>query len=369
MTIRPSSLPFLAQCPCWQSDQATGREDKEGGNARHDYLAALLRCNPRGNDRADVEVRISEDEAATVRWAADYIWIHAPSNYPLRVEHHVNPLDAGFQPIFENGGTLDAASGPELFDFKWRQRDYGPQMAAYALALFQEQGWHEVRVHVLYGEPQRAEMFTLTEEGAEKIVFDIVDRARAKPDPTPTPCEYCGWCAHRLTCKALIETAVRVASGYSEMDQVKSWHPSAMESGAELSAALWIWRNVLSKWGESVEYHAREGVLKRGLTLPGFEIGTKKGRAYVADVIAAFKLAGLPQDEFLRGCQVRLNTSKKYPNQLGLTDIYAGFHGIKATPAKKDLLKKLDAVVQRTKDSVTLRAVKKTGMETEDSDE
>lgn len=361
MSIRPSSLPMLAQCPRWLPDQWKGADDKDAGKLRHEYLRVLLDAW----SAEDIAGRVSPEDAAAVEWAADYIKCHAPtSDHPLRLEHHVNPLDTEFKPLFNWGGTLDAACGNHLFDFKWRERDYGAQMAAYALDMFQEHGWQEVKVHLLFGEPKKAQVFTLTEEGAERLVFGIVAKAQ-DPQAQPTPCDYCGWCSRRLTCPALVSVAEKVAVGYSDLDKVKNWHPSAMETGEELGIALWVWRTILKKWGESVEYHALDALQKKGLTIAGFEAKPKSGRKYIADVAQAFALAGLPQSEFLAGCQVRLNTSKSYPDQIGLTEIYAKFNGIKPTPAKKDLLKKLEPVVKKTRDSMQLKAIKSAGDEEE----
>lgn len=362
---------MLKQCPCWQPDQYKGADDKDAGKDRHVLLKLILQSTVGWPGPADwnavnaIKTTMPESDVSAVEWAADYIDTHAPnSDFPGRLEYHVNPLDADFRPLFAYGGTLDVACGNELFDLKWRERDYGPQMAAYALDLFQEHGWQEVKIHLLFGEPKRAQVFTLDEAGAEKLVFGIVDKVR-DPAKQPTPCDYCGWCARRLTCPALVGVAERVAVGYSDIEKVKSWHPSQMETGDELGLALWVWRTILKKWGESVEYHALEAAQRKGLTIAGFEQKSKSGKAYVANVVEAFKLCGLPQDDFLAGCQVRLNTSKKYPDQVGLTDLYAKFHGIKPTPAKKDLLKKLEPVVKKTRDSVYLKAVKAAGDEEE----
>ena len=343
---------MLALCPCWESDGGRGQDYKDAGTSRHSALRALLENSPMPDG-------ILDDDKDSAQWAADYIRLKSPTaDFPLRCEHHVNPLDDQFEPLFENGGTLDASCGNQLFDLKSRERDYGAQMAAYALAIFQEYDFEFVEVHLLFTETRKIQVFKITEAEAVAVVNKITANV-LNPQKQPTPCDYCGWCSRRVTCPALTSVARKVAAGYSDLESVKSWHPSQMETGADLAVALNVWRTILKKWGESLEYHALEAATKKGITIPGFELATKSGKTYVTDVPSAFKLAGLPQEEFLRGCQVRLVSSKTYKDQIGLIDIFKKFNGVeKSATAKRDLLKKLEPVVKKTKDSTYLKAVK-----------
>jgi hypothetical protein len=348
-------MPILAQCRAFES--APGNDDTAAGTARHSALREYLLKNPAW------QKGLSEEDMEAVTWAGDIIQTMAPtSDYPLRTEYHVNPLGDDFKPLFDNGGTLDVCCGPYLFDLKTRERDYLAQMAAYALGMIQEDGWPEVRVRLLFTEGKRVERYDLTEAHCWDILRPIINAP-----VVPKPCDYCGWCAKAATCPAVTQAVATVAKGYSDIDKVKSWHPSAMETGEEIGLALWLWRTVLKKWGESVEFHALEAAQKKGLTIPGFDLKTKAGKTYVTDVPAAFSLAGLPQEEFLAGCQVRMNTSKKYPDQKGIIDIFAAFHGLKKAPAKRDLLAKLEAVVKQTNPSIYLQAQK--GQEDTETDE
>ena len=351
MSVRPSSLPALAQCSRWESDQTTGTSDKDAGTLRHKWLACLLERAPRP------DTDLPEDEFEAVKWAGDYIVCHAPmSDYPLVSEYHVNPLGPDFNPLFPNGGTLDVACGPHLFDLKWRERDCQAQLAAYSLYLLQDLGHERVKAVALFAESRKPVEYEFTEESATKLVYGILADV-ANPDTQPKRCEACGWCAKRMTCPATTGAVEVVAKGYSDLDKVKSWHPSKMETGEELGLALWLWRTVLKKWGESVEFHALDAHLKKGLTIHGFQPLSKKGKTFVSDVAAAFGLAGLPQEEFLKACALRMNTSKKYPDQRGVVDIYAALHGMKKAPAKRDLLAKLEPVIKTGADSVYLKAV------------
>ena len=376
---RPSSLPFLAKCPCWKPLDAHGETDKNDGTLRHDYHAELLREWIGSSDplkaaalKSSVESArklLSDDDADAVEWSVEYVKVHCPiSDEKLEIEHHVNPLDANFNPLFPNGGTLDAACGNQLFDFKWRERDYLPQFAAYVIARCQDTGCASVRCHALYGCSKRVSTFTLTESQAMDIVTKIISASQA-PDRKPTPREYCSWCSECYRCPPFLAAAKAASIGahgeFPMLDVVKHWHPSLMDTAEEISAAVTIWRTLLKKWGESVDYHALEYVKTHG-AIPGYELGTKTGKSYITDAAAAFALCGLPQEEFLRACQPRLETSKTYPDQVGLVQLYKSFAKIEKTaPAKRALLAKLEPVIKKTKDSIILKSIKSNETETD----
>jgi hypothetical protein len=348
--IRPSSLPMLAQCPQFESGETS--DFANAGTERHEALNHMIR----GTVRDAFE--LPEEDLTGVEWASEYIKLHAPmADFPLRLEQHLNPLDAEFNPVFENGGTADAICGPHLFDFKWRERNYDAQMAAYALALF---GEHEtVTVHVLFGATRRAQVYKLDEPTASALVTSTIGRAK-DPNAQPTPCDYCGWCAKRLTCKPYTRAAKRVAEGYADeplLAQVKSWHPSEMESADEIALGLTIARKLLAPWCKSMEHHARDAAMKRGLQLPGYELKEKAGKTHVADVARAHELLALPVSDFLKCCELRMNTSKKYPDRTGVIDMFAKVRELKKAPAGREVKQKLSEVITTGKPTMSLVAI------------
>lgn len=382
MKIRPSSLPMLQQCPCFEAGDTSAFAEE--GTQRHALLAAMLAPETKrgGISTRDLPViddtvgeekitdksgNLSDEDIEGVEWAAQYIGVHAPmSDFPLRIEHRVNPLDDNLDPLFENGGTLDYSCGPVLFDLKWRYRDCTAQMAAYALALFEE-GHTVVTVHVLYGQPRRAERFTLDEQSARELVSGIIASARAE-NAQPRPCDYCGWCAKRLTCKPYTRTAKRVAEGYADealLEQVKNWHPSQMQTAEEIALALTIARKLLGPWCKSVEFHAREMVLKQGIQLPGYELKEKAGKSHVTDVAKAHEALGLPVADLLSCCELRLNTSKTYKDRKGVIDVFAKVNELKTAPAKRAVKQKLSDLITTGKPTLALVAV---GGEAEDNE-
>ena len=216
MALRPSSLPMLQACPQFEAGDAG--DDANAGALRHQYLAHLLEGHEQKLAGA-FSIQLSEQDVESVQWAADYIRTKSPtSDWPLLVEQKVNPVDEFGTPYFPNGGTFDAACGPEMFDFKWRYRDYKAQCAAYALGYFQyhRKFWNEknagtdetkwfstIKFHVLYGEQKKAYSYEFTEDSARAIVESVVNSVT--PEAEPNPCDYCNWCSKMLTCKAYLE--------------------------------------------------------------------------------------------------------------------------------------------------------------------
>jgi hypothetical protein len=354
---------MLAQCPRFES--GGDREFADEGTQRHEALAAMLRSERTGNcfaaesDATKALAALDDEGTEGVHWAFEYIQLHAPlSDYPLRIEERVHPLRSDFTPYFENGGTADAICGPHLFDFKWRERNYDEQLAAYALALF-EQGHEIVTVHILFGASRRAQSYKLDEESARALVDGVIEKASA-PDAQPSPCDYCGWCAHRLTCKPYLRTVKRVAEGYADeplLSQVKTWHPSDITTPEEMALVLTIKRKLLDGWGESVEFHAKEMVEKRGLQLPGYELKPRAGKSHITNVTRAHEILALPNAEFLKCCDLRLNTSKTYKDRIGIVDVFAQVNDIKKTPAARKVKELLAEVITTGKQTMSLVAV------------
>jgi hypothetical protein len=355
---RPSFLPALKQCPRFEGDSEE-RDFTAAGTLRHAALAFMLT----GKALPPTLPALSDEDIDAVQWACDYIKLNAPTGEEMIVEQKRTWSGAGFR---DREGTPDVTCLDQLFDLKWRVRDCEAQMADYALAMFEEDiSLTVVHVHVLFAESRFVQKYQFTLADAERIAGEILDKADDETLP-PAACDYCGWCAKRLTCSAIMGQAVKVAHGYSDDPAIKSWHPSKMETAEELAFALKVWRECLKKWGDSIEHHAFVAATKRGMTLPGFQLKTESGGSYIADVGAAFAALGIPQDEFLKACEPRINTSKKYPDRMGLVDIYKTLHGIpKTAAAKRAVEQKLAGVMKDKAPKIYLKAAKSDITETE----
>lgn len=350
---------MLAQCPAFEP---SGGADADLGTDRHSALKAHLQGD-------DSELDLLDDESQVgIRWAADYIRATTSGEWPLELEVKGSFTAPNFEEI---PGTRDAVCGPDVFDFKWRPRDYTAQMACYA-AMQLEKGFERVRVHVLFGATKQVVKLDFTQEAVDACISPILDGLN---DPQPRTCDYCGWCTKQLVCPQNTKPAEVVGGGYAEpgLLDITTWRPSDMmnltdpENVKHLAFALTLWRRVLKKWGESVEFHALEAATKLGLQLPGYELKTRQGKQFVSDVEAAFKASGLEPKDFLKACQVRLNTSKKYPDQLGLDSIFKErFNEPSAAAAKRTVKSKLGDFIKRAKETIQLKAVKDQGGDDEE---
>lgn len=349
---------MLAQCPQFESGST---EFAEAGTDRHSALREYYEGKTGEYDMLD------EEQQEGIKWAADYIRAHVTGGAPMEWEVKRTFTAPNFQDI---SGTPDLVNGADIFDLKWRYRDYSSQMACYALMALAARlevahgcdshtctvatTANRVRVHLLFGAIGKAEVLTFDVASAEALIAPILDNLNGPA----TPCDYCGWCAKRLMCPALTGPAKHIAQAYADLSMVNvaSWHPSEMENPEHLALALTIWRHVLKKWGESVEFHASEAVTK-GQQLPGYELKERQGKKFVSDTKLAYELSGIPPEKFLQACTVRINSSKKYPEQVALDQLFKEQAGSLAA-AKRMAEKKLADVIKRGRSTMALVASK-----------
>lgn len=342
MNIRPSNLPMLAECPKFEGapSEATAR-----GTLRHEALEVYLAGDEHAFDN------LSEDEAENLEWAADYVKLKAP------LLDHKPVVEAKLSGVLPNGmpieGTPDIVCGDHLFDLKWRPRDYRPQMACYSFMILDgravdDAAGREITAHVMYAQTQTVRVMKFDSYTAWETIKPIIAQATAS-FAVATPCSFCGWCSKRLTCEALVQQ-VNIALKSNPLWDLPQWHSSEMKTAKEMGLALKIART-LGDWCESVEFHAKDLAIKQGIVAEGFTLASRQGNRFVDDIGAAFQKANLPQEVFLKACNVR-------PRQL--FDLYAEFHGLKKAHAEREVEKRLGETIKRKEPSVSLVAEKPT---------
>ena len=288
-----------AECICYQApaedpEDLDGEDDtaevhdtsaKARGTVKHKAVALLLAGDL--TQRQHALDGLSEREVGEVQFVVEKaVQIIEENGYALadvRVEMRVTLLDDAFAVIYF--GTGDADVGP--IDFEWKfgeSRNYFPQLAALALAKMVAREESRRIGYTVYGRLRRVERVVITRDTAERVVYGILAR-RLAGNGRPTPCQYCGWCAARATCPALVATPVALVDRREDWAlKLPSPHVSALRDPAWLGAARYVWKRYLEPWGSAVEFACSMSVIPPA----GYNRRPEKGRTSVADARKAF---------------------------------------------------------------------------------
>ncbi|MCX8496478.1 MAG: DUF2800 domain-containing protein, partial [Akkermansiaceae bacterium] len=192
--LRPSNLPKLAVCPCYESNPVAGPAAERGTLLDTAFRAELLGLE----ERFVLANKLTADEIAAVGWSVSMV--RAISGR----ERVVAREDDCRVRMLNLTGTADAIVPSRLthFDLKTgARRNYREQMAAYALGLMGAHFAGEWTAHLLFCDQREIESIKFTYEEAHDIVDQVV-KSFNDPAKKPNPCEYCGWCAKADTCPA-----------------------------------------------------------------------------------------------------------------------------------------------------------------------
>lgn len=200
ITVRPSALPKLAVCRCFESKPATSPEA-----ARGTKLDAIIRAAWNG-EPIDADLPAEDEEA--VAWALEALRALHLGGSKSEVFTAEDQLRAVVPVQGVEAGTMDACCPSQawLADFKTGQeRNYMEQMAAYALACMEAYWAEEWTAHLLFVDQKKVVTHHFTRQEAADIVRNVVNAP-----VVPTCCDYCGWCAAQESCPAIYSAAVEV---------------------------------------------------------------------------------------------------------------------------------------------------------------
>lgn len=308
----------------------------------------------------NVDSPVDEVEVPNVEWAFNYIQVHKNSEHPLEIETTRELFDNDFNKLTE--GTPDVVCHNEIFDLKWREIcDYTPQMARYAQMLLGEGRGPVIKIHILFAEKKRAVVFDLDAEACARIIDPIIESTKL---PNPRANDKCGWCANKLTCTEFTLPAQKVVEGRPEWG-IKNFHSSEVSDPAQMGLMLTVARR-LKVWCKAVEFYASEMATKNQRMPEGFELKEKAGKKFITDVPGCFSALGLPQEDFLKACDLRMNTSKKYPEKVGAVNLYAKHLDVKLATASREVKRKLEPFFNQGKPTQSLVATGATETEEEE---
>ena len=192
--LRPSNLPKLAVCPCYESNPVAGPAAERGTLLDTAFRAELLGLE----ERLVIANKLTADEIAAVAWSVSMVRAISGRERVLAREDDCRVK------MLNLTGTADAIVPTRLthFDLKTgARRNYREQMAAYALGLMGAHFAGEWTAHLLFCDQREIETIKFTYEEAHDIVDQVV-KSFNDPAKKPNPCEYCGWCAKADTCPA-----------------------------------------------------------------------------------------------------------------------------------------------------------------------
>ncbi|HEX2099819.1 MAG TPA: hypothetical protein VHF69_04095, partial [Candidatus Synoicihabitans sp.] len=149
------------------------------------------------------------------------------------------------------------------------------------------------------GRLRRSSKVVVDLETAERVVYGLLARRKAL-HRRPTPCQYCGWCKHALTCSAIgsnIEGLVAAREDWGL--KITEAHISRLLSDpTAMGLARYLWKSQIEPWGKHVDFASRS-MADGGVVPLGYKKSVVRGSPEVTDAIgagAALMAAGVPKD-------------------------------------------------------------------------
>ena len=264
MTLRPSNLPKLAICACFEPDAEAGP-----AAARGTMLDGVFRRRVHG-DKAD-DGTVEKDELDAVDWAINTLRAIAGTTEIITAEERCKIECLGLT------GTADAWL-PELgmsADLKTGQlRNYREQMAAYALGFMEATFRTEWTSHLLFCDQRQLITHRFTYDEAKALVESVIARFHDTAKQ-PVVCDYCSWCAKAETCAARVDLASRALTPTEPAFNFEVVLADNEKLGQFLTAC-----SVLEDFRERAEEIAKKRLVA-GDKIPGWKLSSRKAPEFV----------------------------------------------------------------------------------------
>jgi len=265
--IRHSSLPKLAECPCFE-----GKPGEAGpAAARGTLLDSAMRELLAGGE---MPAGVTGEDAAAVEWAVAVVEDLASGAQIFSADADCKVTTPGMEHV----GTADAIV-PErvlVLDLKsGKVRNYREQMAAYALGLMEEYFAERWMCVLLFCDARHMVVHEFTYEEASELVGGILKAAR-DPARKPVLCDFCSWCAFSTSCDARMEAVEQTLEIVSiveplTMDQ-REWVVESLLEDREGTARFLAQAKVFDAFRERVEERVKEILTEDAEALPGWKL-------------------------------------------------------------------------------------------------
>lgn len=273
--VRHSSLPKLAECPCYESAPGeAGPAAQRGLLLDAVYRARLGGVGEAMSLEAAMPRELSVEDAAAVDWAVTMTLELGAGARILSDEARCKVRTPGMEHV----GTADAII-PErrmVVDLKSGQvRNYREQMAAYALGMMNESFESEWTCVLLFCDAKKTVEHQFTWEEAENIVSEVVKGAM-DPERKPSLCEYCDWCAKSGTCEARVEAVEQTRETMEivaplTVDQ-REWVLESLLEDREATGRFLAQAKVFDAFREKVEERVKAFLENDPESVPGWRL-------------------------------------------------------------------------------------------------
>jgi hypothetical protein len=275
--ISPSSLPKLAECALFTGAPGTSAA-AERGTLLDKAIRELLVDDPTTYDG------LSAEDQAVARWGVDELRTLS-GGYHVETREEYLGMEV---PGLSKPGTADAVCvrAQWVADVKTGAvRNYRQQLSAYCLACMHEHFADSWTAHVVYVDQRLRRTYTFTREQAEATVSAVIAEASSRL-AEPTPNEFCGWCAHANSCRALVRQSSEALALVKSDLCLSDIRDQILANPVELSAFAANWKLAEKQIAEPVIDALKER-LAAGEDIPGWKVTTGAGRQFVeADAIA-----------------------------------------------------------------------------------
>ena len=264
MILRPSNLPKLAICACFEPNADAGPAAERGTK-----LDGVFRRRVLGDKSEDTGVEQNELDA--VNWSMNTLRAIAGTSEIITAEDRCKIECLGLT------GTADAWL-PELgmsADLKTGQiRNYREQMAAYALGFMEATFRTEWTSHLLFCDQRQLITHRFTYEEAKALVNEVIARFHDAAKQ-PVVCDYCSWCANAETCAARLQLAAEALVPAEPAFNFELVVADNEKLGAFLTAC-----SVLEDFRERAEEAAKKRLVA-GEKIPGWTLSSRKGTEFI----------------------------------------------------------------------------------------
>jgi hypothetical protein len=298
--ISPSALPKLAECALFTGAPGTSPA-AERGTLLDRAIRELLVDDPTTYDT------LAAEDQAVARWGVDELRTLSGGYHVETREEHLGMEVPGLS----KPGTADAVCirAQWVADIKTGAvRNYREQLAAYALACMHEHFANSWAAHVVYVDQRLRRTYTFTRDQAEAIVGHTIAHASSRL-AEPTPCEYCSWCAHRDTCKALVRQSSEALALVQSETSLTEIRDRILANPVELSAFAANWKLAEKQIAEPV-FDALKEKLAAGEDIPGWKVTTSGGRQFVEAPDISKAAANVSKDTLILALGGKMSAEK-----------------------------------------------------------